>query len=81
MAASRSESQRVDICPIPREDEDADVAGLGEKHFMENFIDGDLAANNGGWQWTASVSRLTGICVELTHRPVDRNRSSALFRE
>ena len=31
------------------------TAGLGEKHFMENFIDGDLAANNGGWQWTASV--------------------------
>ena len=30
--------------------------GLGEKYFMENFIDGDLAANNGGWQWTASVS-------------------------
>lgn len=29
---------------------------LGEKHFMESFIDGDLAANNGGWQWTASVS-------------------------
>jgi len=21
---------------------------LGEKHFMEQFIDGDLAANNGG---------------------------------
>jgi deoxyribodipyrimidine photo-lyase len=37
------------------DDDDADVAGLGEKHFMENFIDGDLAANNGGWQWTASV--------------------------
>lgn len=29
---------------------------LGEKYFMESFIDGDLAANNGGWQWTASVS-------------------------
>ncbi|WVQ86256.1 hypothetical protein IAT38_008424 [Cryptococcus sp. DSM 104549] len=28
---------------------------LGEKHFMESFIDGDLAANNGGWQWTAST--------------------------
>ena len=25
---------------------------------MEKFIDGDLAANNGGWQWTASVSIL-----------------------
>lgn len=27
----------------------------GEKHFMENLIDGDLAANNGGWQWSAST--------------------------
>jgi deoxyribodipyrimidine photo-lyase len=22
---------------------------------MESFIDGDLASNNGGWQWTAST--------------------------
>ena len=28
---------------------------LGEKHFMETLIDGDLAANNGGWQWSAST--------------------------
>ncbi|EIN10414.1 hypothetical protein PUNSTDRAFT_119399 [Punctularia strigosozonata HHB-11173 SS5] len=28
---------------------------LGEKYFMENFIDGDLASNNGGWQWSAST--------------------------
>ncbi len=26
---------------------------LGEAHFMELLIDGDLASNNGGWQWTA----------------------------
>ena len=26
----------------------------GEKYFMQNLIDGDLAANNGGWQWSAS---------------------------
>lgn len=32
------------------------IVGLGEKYFMESFVDGDLAANNGGWQWTASVS-------------------------
>ena len=24
---------------------------LGEKYFMQHLIDGDLAANNGGWQW------------------------------
>jgi len=28
---------------------------LGERHFMENLVDGDLASNNGGWQWSASV--------------------------
>ncbi len=27
----------------------------GEAWFMQNLIDGDPAANNGGWQWTAGV--------------------------
>ncbi|YCH31707.1 deoxyribodipyrimidine photo-lyase [Erwinia sp. D4-22] len=27
----------------------------GERYFMSQLIDGDLAANNGGWQWTAST--------------------------
>lgn len=27
----------------------------GEKYFMQKLIDGDLAANNGGWQWSAST--------------------------
>jgi deoxyribodipyrimidine photo-lyase len=27
----------------------------GEKHFMDELLDGDLAANNGGWQWTAGT--------------------------
>ena len=27
----------------------------GERWFMENLLDGDLAANNGGWQWTAGT--------------------------
>lgn len=26
----------------------------GEKYFMQTLIDGDLSANNGGWQWSAS---------------------------
>ena len=26
----------------------------GEKAFMQRLVDGDLAANNGGWQWSAS---------------------------
>ena len=28
---------------------------LGEKYFMQKLIDGDLSANNGGWQWSAST--------------------------
>ena len=26
----------------------------GERYFMQQLVDGDLAANNGGWQWSAS---------------------------
>ncbi|KAG8881219.1 hypothetical protein FRB97_009788 [Tulasnella sp. 331] len=28
---------------------------LGERYFMQNFVDGDLASNDGGWQWVAST--------------------------
>lgn len=27
----------------------------GEQYFMEKLLDGDLAPNNGGWQWAAST--------------------------
>lgn len=27
----------------------------GENHFMKFLLDGDLASNNGGWQWAAST--------------------------
>lgn len=27
----------------------------GEKYFMDKLLDGDLAPNNGGWQWAAST--------------------------
>ncbi|HBT32829.1 MAG TPA: deoxyribodipyrimidine photo-lyase, partial [Pusillimonas sp.] len=27
----------------------------GERYFMQNLVDGELAANNGGWQWSAST--------------------------
>ena len=27
----------------------------GERHFMNNLVDGDFASNNGGWQWSAST--------------------------
>ena len=28
---------------------------LGEAFFMKHLVDGDLSANNGGWQWSAST--------------------------
>jgi len=28
---------------------------LGEQYFMQHLIDGDLASNNGGWQWASST--------------------------
>lgn len=28
---------------------------LGERYFMQKLVDGDPAANNGGWQWTAGT--------------------------
>jgi len=27
----------------------------GERFFMRHLIDGDLASNNGGWQWSSST--------------------------
>ena len=27
----------------------------GERFFMQHLVDGDPAANNGGWQWTAGM--------------------------
>jgi deoxyribodipyrimidine photo-lyase len=27
----------------------------GEKYFLQNLIDGDIASNNGGWQWSAGT--------------------------
>lgn len=27
----------------------------GEKHFMQELVDGEIASNNGGWQWSAGT--------------------------
>ncbi|HEX7858900.1 MAG TPA: deoxyribodipyrimidine photo-lyase [Verrucomicrobiae bacterium] len=27
----------------------------GERYFMQRLVDGDMAANNGGWQWSAGT--------------------------
>ncbi len=28
---------------------------LGERHFMQNLVDGEISSNNGGWQWSAGT--------------------------
>ncbi len=28
---------------------------LGEAHFMAHLLDGDMASNNGGWQWSSAT--------------------------
>jgi deoxyribodipyrimidine photo-lyase len=28
---------------------------LGESHFMQHLTDGEIASNNGGWQWSAGT--------------------------
>ena len=47
----------------------------GEKYFMEQLIDGDLAANNGGWQWAAS----TGCDAQPYFRIFNPTRQSEKF--
>ncbi|MFT3741508.1 MAG: deoxyribodipyrimidine photo-lyase [Gammaproteobacteria bacterium] len=48
---------------------------LGEKYFMQHLIDGDLAANNGGWQWCAG----TGADVAPYFRVFNPIRQSLRF--
>jgi deoxyribodipyrimidine photo-lyase len=28
---------------------------LGEQYFMQTLVDGEIASNNGGWQWSAGT--------------------------
>ena len=28
---------------------------IGERHFMDHLVDGDVANNRGGWEWTAGI--------------------------
>ena len=48
---------------------------MGEKYFMQHLIDGDLAANNGGWQWSAS----TGVDAVPYFRVFNPLRQSQRF--
>lgn len=47
----------------------------GERWFMQNLIDGDLASNNGGWQWSAS----TGVDAVPYFRIFSPTRQSRRF--
>lgn len=47
----------------------------GEKYFMNHLIDGDLASNNGGWQWAAS----TGCDAQPYYRVFNPIRQSERF--
>ncbi len=47
----------------------------GEKYFAENLLDFDLASNNGGWQWAASV----GCDAQPFYRIFNPNLQSQKF--
>jgi deoxyribodipyrimidine photo-lyase len=47
----------------------------GERFFMRHLIDGDLGANNGGWQWSAS----TGTDAQPYFRVFNPSSQSAKF--
>ena len=47
----------------------------GERWFMEQLLDGDLAPNNGGWQWAAS----TGCDAQPYFRIFNPTRQSERF--
>lgn len=47
----------------------------GERYFMEHLVDGDLAANNGNWQWCAS----TGTDAMQGYRIFNPTLQSAKF--
>lgn len=48
---------------------------LGEAYFMSQLLDGDLASNNGGWQWSAS----TGVDAVPYFRIFNPTRQSERF--
>lgn len=47
----------------------------GERYFMQHLVDGDLASNNGGWQWSAS----TGVDAAPYFRIFNPARQSERF--
>lgn len=45
----------------------------GERYFMQRLIDGDPAANNGGWQWTAGTGTDAQPCFRIFN-PVSQSQ-------
>ena len=48
----------------------------GEAHFMRHLLDGDPAANNGGWQWTAGTARMPNPTSASSTRFCNRKSST-----
>ncbi len=46
----------------------------GERYFMQNLVDGFLASNNGGWQWSASTGTDAAPYFRIFN-PVSQSRS------
>ncbi len=47
---------------------------LGEAHFMEQLLDGDMGSNNGGWQWIASVGTDPAPYFQRLFNPMTQQR-------
>jgi deoxyribodipyrimidine photo-lyase len=47
---------------------------LGEAWFMERLLDGDMAANNGGWQWIASTGTDPAPYFQRLFNPVTQQQ-------
>lgn len=45
----------------------------GERHFMEQLLDGDVASNNGGWQWVASTGTDPAPYFQRMFNPVTQH--------
>gem|GEM_PF-3628529 len=45
---------------------------LGEHHFMRHRLDGDLASNNGNWQWSAGVGADHATIARRLYNPLRR---------
>ena len=46
----------------------------GERHFMAHLLDGDVASNNGGWQWIASTGTDPAPYFQRLFNPMTQQR-------